>query len=90
LRVRIRAEDVMLAVEEPRTISANNVLLCGVVAVRETGEAHADVQLRCGGANFVARITRASSLRLGLKPAMPVFAIAKSVIVDPQAQPVAD
>ncbi|HEY7977223.1 MAG TPA: molybdenum ABC transporter ATP-binding protein [Rhizomicrobium sp.] len=90
LRVRIRAEDVMLAAEEPRTISANNVLLCSVSAVHETGVSHADVQLRCGRANFVARITRASSARLGLTPGMPVFAIAKSVIVDPQAQPVAD
>jgi molybdate transport system ATP-binding protein len=90
MRVRIRAEDVMLATEEPRTISANNVLLCNVVAVRETDAAHADVQLRCGRANFVARITRASSARLGLTSGMPVFAIAKSVIVDPQALPVAD
>jgi len=90
LRVRIRAEDVMLATEEPRTISANNILLCSVTAIRETGTAHADVQLLCGQARFVSRITQASARRLGLKPAMPVFAIAKSVIVDPQAQPVAD
>ena len=90
LRVRIRAEDVMLAAEEPRTISANNVLLCSVTAVRETDASHADVQLHCGRARFVARITRASSQRLGLKPGMPVFAIAKSVIVDPHAAQVAD
>jgi len=90
LRVRIRAEDVMLATEEPRTISANNVLLCSVTAVRETDASHADVQLHCGRARFVARITRASSQRLGLKPGMPVFAIAKSVIVDPHAAQVAD
>src|SRR5690242_9341403 len=30
VRVRVRAEDVMLAAEEPRMISANNVLLCNV------------------------------------------------------------
>jgi molybdate transport system ATP-binding protein len=88
LRVRIRAEDVMLATDEPRTISANNVLLCSVSGLRETGATH-DVQLLCGQARFVARITRASSQRLGLKPGMPVFAIAKSVIVDPRAHPVA-
>jgi molybdate transport system ATP-binding protein len=89
LRVRIRAEDVMLAAEEPRTISANNVLLSTVTNVRESGATHADIQLLCGKARFVARITRASATRLGLKPGMPIFAIAKSVIVDPQAQPVA-
>ena len=85
LRVRIRAEDVMLATEEPRTISANNVLLCKVTAVRETGPSHADVQLLCGNARFVARITRASAKRLALKLELPIFAIAKSVIVDPRA-----
>jgi molybdate transport system ATP-binding protein len=90
LRVRIRAEDVMLATEEPRTISANNVLLCSVAAVREMDAGHADVQILCGRARLVARITRASSQRLGLKPGMPMFAIAKSVIVDPQAAQVAD
>ena len=89
LRVRIRAEDVMLAAEEPRTISANNVLLSTVTNLRETGSSHADVQLQCGKARFVARITRASAHRLGLKPGMPMFAIMKSVIVDPQAQTVA-
>lgn len=89
LRVRIRAEDVMLAAEEPRTISANNVLLSTVTNLRETGSTHADVQLQCGKAKFVARITRASAHRLGLKPGMPMFAIMKSVIVDPQAHPVA-
>ncbi|HEY8947541.1 MAG TPA: molybdenum ABC transporter ATP-binding protein [Rhizomicrobium sp.] len=89
LRVRIRAEDVMLAAEEPRTISANNILLCAVTNVRESGVAHADVQLLCGKARFVARITRSSAARLGIRPGMPIFAIAKSVIVDPQTQPVA-
>ncbi|HWA30925.1 MAG TPA: molybdenum ABC transporter ATP-binding protein [Rhizomicrobium sp.] len=88
LRVRIRAEDVMLATEEPRTISANNVLLCRVSALRETDSTHADVQLQAGRARFVARITRASAVRLGLKAGMPVFAVMKSVIVDPQARKV--
>jgi molybdate transport system ATP-binding protein len=89
LRVRIRAEDVMLALEEPRTISANNVLLTSVTAVRETGANHADVQLLCGKTRLVARITRASAARLALKPGTSVFAITKSVIVDPQALPIA-
>ncbi|HEY5338643.1 MAG TPA: molybdenum ABC transporter ATP-binding protein [Rhizomicrobium sp.] len=84
LRVRIRAEDVMLAAEEPRAISANNVLLCSVTAIRETGTTHVDVQLLCGKAKFLARITRASAKRLALASAMPIFAITKSVIVDPQ------
>jgi molybdate transport system ATP-binding protein len=85
LRVRIRAEDMMLAVEEPPGISANNILRCTITAIRKTGASHADVQLLCGGARLLARITRASAKRLLLVPDMPVFAIAKSVIVDPRA-----
>jgi len=84
LRVRIRAEDVMLALEEPRAISANNVLRCRVTGIKETGT-HADVQLACGAALLVARITRASAKRLGLKAGVEAYAIAKSVIVDPQS-----
>ena len=85
VRVRIRAEDVMLALEEPRAISANNVLPARVLAVRAMGDTHADIELRCGGAKLLARITRASTARLGLAPGIHLFAIVKSVTVDPQA-----
>jgi molybdate transport system ATP-binding protein len=85
LRVRIRADDVMLALEEPRGVSANNVLRCTISALRLTDMSHAEVQLVCGGARLLARITRASAKRLALAPDMVVFAIAKSVIVDPRA-----
>lgn len=84
LRVRIRAEDVMLAREEPRAISANNVLPAEILDVRETSAAQADIILRCGAAHFAARITRASLARLGLAPGQKVFAIVKSVTIDPQ------
>ena len=78
LRVRIRAEDIMLAREEPKAISANNVIPATVAAIGESA-AHADVQLSCG---FVARITRASAARLALAPGQQIFAIVKSVTVD--------
>ena len=87
LRVRVRAEDVMLAREEPRAISANNVLRASVSAMHEGPGAQADVQLDCGGAKLVARITRASVARLALAPGVPVFAIVKSVTVDPRILP---
>jgi molybdate transport system ATP-binding protein len=85
VRVRIRAEEIMLALEEPRTISANNVLLMQVVELRHDRMTHADVQLRCGATRFVARITRASLERLALAAGKPVFAVIKSVTVDTQA-----
>jgi molybdate transport system ATP-binding protein len=82
VRVRIRAEDIMLAREEPRAISANNVLPAHVVAIRQDTGPQAEVQLACGALRLVARITRASVARLELAHDVPVFAIIKSVIVD--------
>lgn len=82
VRVRVRAEDIMLAREEPRAISANNVLPATVSAIRVGEGPHAEVQLACGTARLVARITRASAARLALGPGAPVFAVIKSVIVD--------
>jgi molybdate transport system ATP-binding protein len=82
LRVRIRAQDIMLALEEPRAISANNVIPAGITAIRESA-AHADVQLKAGAAKLVARITPASLKRLGLAPGARIFAIVKSVTVEP-------
>lgn len=84
LRVRIRAEDVMLAREEPMAISANNVLRVCIQAVEQIDATHSDVQLVCGTDRLVARITRASLTRLELAPQMDIFAIVKSVTVDPQ------
>jgi molybdate transport system ATP-binding protein len=80
VRVRLRAEDIMLAREEPRAISANNILPATVMSVGDGPQA--DVQLALGPSRMVARITRASAARLGLAPGVPVFAIVKSVIID--------
>jgi molybdate transport system ATP-binding protein len=90
LRVRIRAEEIMLALEEPRTISANNVLLMQVRDIRRDSENHADIQLLCGATRMVARITRSSLERLELAAGKPVFAIVKSVTVDTAMRGAAD
>jgi molybdate transport system ATP-binding protein len=82
LRVRLRAEDVMLALAAPVGISANNVLAATLIAVRESDDTHADVQLACGSVKIVARITRASLQRLDLRPGLSLFAVIKSVTVD--------
>jgi molybdate transport system ATP-binding protein len=86
LRTHIRAEDVMLAREEPRAISANNVLPVQISAFRERPPAHVDVRLSCGDAVLIARITRASFRRLQLKSDEAIFAIVKSVTVAPQVE----
>jgi molybdate transport system ATP-binding protein len=80
VRIRIDAPDVMLALSRPEGVSANNILPATVAAVEETG-AHADVQLALQDARLIARITRRSLDRMGLKPGVPVFAVIKSVTV---------
>ncbi len=87
LRLRIAAQDIMLALEEPRAVSANNVLPARVVAIRSAGTAHADIQLALGATRLIARITRASAERLALAEGMPVFAVIKSVTIDPRMLP---
>jgi molybdate transport system ATP-binding protein len=80
VRIRIDAPDVMLALSRPEGVSANNILPATVAAVEETG-AHADVQLALQDARLIARITRRSLDRMGLKPGVSVFAVIKSVTV---------
>jgi molybdate transport system ATP-binding protein len=84
LRTHVRAEDVMIAREEPRAISANNVLPTTIDGLRESTPEHVDLRLLCGSTALIARITRASWARLELQQGMPVFAIVKSVTVAPQ------
>jgi len=83
LRVRVRAEDVMIAREAPQAISANNVLPAVIDGLQETAPLHSDVRLKCGPTALIARITRASSARLALKRGDSVYAIVKSVTVGP-------
>lgn len=83
LRTHIRAEDVMIAREEPRAISANNILTATIEGLRESTPGHIDIRLLCGPTLLVARITRASHARLELCEGLAVFAIVKSVTVVP-------
>jgi molybdate transport system ATP-binding protein len=80
-RVRIRARDVMLATEEPRNISALNILPGTVTSIADAGPSSVAVTLDCRGAPVLARITRKSAAGLGLKPGMAAYAVVKSVSV---------
>jgi molybdate transport system ATP-binding protein len=86
LRVRIRADDVILARAHPQAISANNILSAEVLGAPTQHGTHTDVRLRCGGVKFMARITHASFSRLSLRDGDAVFAIVKSIAMDPDSR----
>lgn len=82
LRARIRARDIMLALDRPVDISAINVIPAVVTDVRRQVGPYAEVQVRIGSTVLVARITRQSADRLDLAPGRRLFAVIKSVAID--------
>lgn len=81
LRLRILAQDVMIATRRPEHISALNVLPCTVTDIRLGEGPGAIVQLRAGEDMLIARITRRSVAELGLVSGAQVFAVLKAVSV---------
>ncbi|MBV7410929.1 molybdenum ABC transporter ATP-binding protein [Maritimibacter sp. DP1N21-5] len=81
LRVRIEAQDVMLALTKPEGISALNTFPAKVRAIRQGSGPGALVQLDAGGNLLLARITRRSAEALALRPGQDLFAVLKAVSV---------
>lgn len=83
LRVRILAQDVMLALDRPERISALNVLPATVREIRMGDGPGAMVQLRVGDEALLARVTRRSVEALALVPGLSLYATIKAVAVAP-------
>ena len=81
LRVRIEAQDVMLAMTRPDQISALNILPVTVTDVHQGQGPGVMVQMRSGEDLMLARITRRSAQTLGLVPGTDCYAVLKSVSV---------
>jgi molybdate transport system ATP-binding protein len=81
VRVRIGADEILVAREKPVAISANNILPVIVSDIRIDGM-RAEVIMRCGAIKLVARITASSVQRLGLVAGISAFAVIKSVTVE--------
>lgn len=81
LRLRIKASDVMLALRAPQDISALNIAKGTISEIREGNGPGVLVQLACGDAHLLARLTRRSAKALGLSVGQDVYAIIKSVSV---------
>ena len=82
VRVRIEAQDVMLATEKPVGISALNVMPALVTGIRMGGGPGGLVQVSVDGQTLLSRVTKRSIAALGLAVGQQVFVVAKSVSVD--------
>ncbi|MEL6267199.1 MAG: TOBE domain-containing protein, partial [Pseudomonadota bacterium] len=81
LRLRIRARDVMLALEPPRGVSALNVLPATVTRLALHDGPMAEIGLDAAGEPLLARVTARSARTLGLAPGLPVYAVVKAIAV---------
>lgn len=78
VRIRVRAEDVMIAVEEPQGLSALNVLPVTIGAMQDGQGPGVMLRLTAGDGALLARVTQRSRDRLALKPGMQVWAVIKT------------
>lgn len=81
VRVRIEAQDVMLAASRPEGISALNVVPVTITALHMGDGPGAIVQMRAGEDFVLARVTRRSATAMGLAEGWQGFAVVKSVAV---------
>ena len=80
VRLRVRAKDVMIALDEPRRVSATNVLPAIVARCAVTGGA-ATLELACARQTLIAQITRRAFERLDLAEGAAVYAVVKAVTI---------
>lgn len=82
VRLFIPAKDVLLALNEPVGLSAQNILQASITMIDSSHSPYCTVTLDCGGVTIFAQITCNSVERLGLVVGMPIYAIIKAVVVD--------
>jgi molybdate transport system ATP-binding protein len=82
VRLRIRSQDVAIALAPPEALSIRNVIPMEIVTVGVDDGAYAEVLLTAAGQHLRSRITRKSAVELGLKPGLGVYALIKSIAVE--------
>ena len=89
VRARIDADDVIIATERPRGISALNIIHVTIAAIADTGGGRLMLDLRSGSDRLLANVTKRSAETLDLRVGGQVFAIVKSVAIQgmPMAYP---
>jgi molybdate transport system ATP-binding protein len=80
VRLRIRARDVMIALDPPSRVSANNILPVTIARIARHGGA-ATLTLDCEGQTLTAQITTRACDRLKLREGLAAYAVIKSVTI---------
>ncbi|WP_311199726.1 molybdenum ABC transporter ATP-binding protein [Jannaschia sp. M317] len=78
VRIRIRAEDVLIATAAPTGLSARNVLPVTIASVHRGGGPGAMLRLEAGGGALLSRVTLQAVAELGLVPGRQVWAVLKT------------
>jgi molybdate transport system ATP-binding protein len=84
VRLRIPAQDVILARDIPTGISALNVLPVTITGIEQGRGPGVAVGLMAGKDRLLARVTRRSLQRMGLEVGQDVYAIIKATAVGPE------
>jgi len=84
VRIRIPAQDVILAKEPPSGISALNVLPVTITRIEQGRGPGVAVGLLAGNDHLLARVTRRSASRMELAVGQKIFAIIKATAVGPE------
>ncbi|MEM9334077.1 MAG: molybdenum ABC transporter ATP-binding protein [Pseudomonadota bacterium] len=80
-RLRIRADDVSIALDRPVRSSILNILPCTIREITQDSSSSVLVVLDCDDQDLLARITLRSANQLGLKVGQAVHAQVKSIAV---------
>ena len=81
IRIRVLAQDILVALEEPKGLSSRNILPVTVEDVRLGDGPGAAVSLRAGDDRLLARITAQAAQELKLRSGLACFAILKATAV---------
>ncbi len=84
VRLRIPAQDVILAKTAPQGMSALNVLPVAITQIEQGRGPGVIVGLKAGDDHLLARVTRRSALRMELAVGQHIFAIIKATAVGPE------
>jgi molybdate transport system ATP-binding protein len=83
VRILIPARDVMLATMKPEGLSALNILAGIVLQLAPADDGTVEVQMDCGGDIILSRITALSVEKLAITPGKRLYAVIKTVALQP-------